>query len=136
MHRNIAASGLPVEKTTISPVVTLLARIVHGTEACVIARPTMPILTIRHVTTYHYRHPVAFGEHRMMLRPRDDDDQKMLECALDITPEPSQLAWTRDCFGNHVATARFASRSSELRFESTIRLDHAPAGFCPPDIEV
>ena len=27
----------------------------------------MPILTIRHVTTYHYRQPVAFGEHRMML---------------------------------------------------------------------
>jgi Bacterial transglutaminase-like N-terminal region len=28
-------------------------------------------LTIRHVTTYRYRQPVAFGEHRMMLRPRD-----------------------------------------------------------------
>ena len=39
----------------------------------------MPILTIRHVTTYHYKQPVAFGEHRMMLRPRDDDDQKVLE---------------------------------------------------------
>ena len=96
----------------------------------------MPILTIRHVTTYHYRHPVAFGEHRMMLRPRDDDDQKMLESALNITPEPSELAWTRDCFGNHVATARFANRSSELRFESTIRIDHVPAGFSPADIEV
>jgi Bacterial transglutaminase-like N-terminal region len=35
----------------------------------------MPILTVRHVTTYHYKQPVAFGEHRMMLRPRDDDDQ-------------------------------------------------------------
>ena len=39
----------------------------------------MPILTIRHVTTYHYQQPVAFGEHRMMLRPRDDGDQKVLE---------------------------------------------------------
>jgi hypothetical protein len=26
----------------------------------------MPTLTIRHVTTYRYRRPVAFGEHRMM----------------------------------------------------------------------
>ena len=33
----------------------------------------MPIFVIRHVTTYHYRRPVAFGEHRMMLRPRDDE---------------------------------------------------------------
>src|ERR1700687_2734799 len=95
----------------------------------------MPILTIRHVTTYHYKQPVSFGEHRMMLRPRDDDDQKVLGSELEITPEPSQLTWTRDIFGNHVATARFAARASELRFESTIRLDHAPAGFRAADIE-
>ena len=69
----------------------------------------MPILTIRHVTTYHYKQPVAFGEHRMMLRPRDDDDQTVLESELEITPSPSEISWTRDRFGNHVATARFAS---------------------------
>ena len=95
----------------------------------------MPILTIKHVTTYHYRRPVAFGEHRMMLRPRDDKDQKVLESELEITPEPSHLSWSQDAFGNHVATARFAHRASELRFESTIRLDHAPAGFGEADIE-
>jgi transglutaminase-like putative cysteine protease len=95
----------------------------------------MPILTIRHVTVYHYKQPVAFGEHRMMLRPRDDEDQKVLESVLEITPEPSQLSWTRDIFGNHVATARFADRASELRFESTIRLDHTPGGFHEADIE-
>ena len=50
-------------------------------------------------------------------------------------PEPSQLSWKRDVFGNHVATARFSDRASELRFESTIRLDHAPAGFPEADIE-
>jgi transglutaminase-like putative cysteine protease len=95
----------------------------------------MPILTIRHLTTYHYKHPVAFGEHRMMLRPRDDDDQKVLESELEITPEPSQLAWTQDIFGNHVAIARFAGRASQLRFESTIRVEHTPAGFGAADIE-
>jgi transglutaminase-like putative cysteine protease len=95
----------------------------------------MPILTIRHVTAYHYKQTVAFGEHRIMLRPRDDEDQKLLESKLEITPEPSQLSWTRDAFGNHVATARFADRASELRFESTIRLDHAPAGFPEAGIE-
>jgi len=51
----------------------------------------VPILTIKHVTTYHYRRQVAFGEHRMMLRPRDDDDQKVLESELEITPEPSHF---------------------------------------------
>ena len=86
----------------------------------------MPILTIRHVTTYHYRQPVAFGEHRMMLRPRDDGDQIVLDSELDITPAPSQLSWERDSHGNHVATAIFARRAAELRFESTIRVEHAP----------
>ena len=38
----------------------------------------MPTLTIRHVTTYRYRRPVAFGEHRMMLRPRDPHDQRVI----------------------------------------------------------
>ncbi len=94
----------------------------------------MPILSIRHVTTYHYKQPVAFGEHRMMLRPRDDDDQKVIETELDITPRPKQLAWTRDSLGNHVATAHFDDRARELCVVSNIRVDHAPAGFRATDI--
>jgi transglutaminase-like putative cysteine protease len=94
----------------------------------------MLILTVRHVTTYQYRAPVAFGEHRMMLRPRDDDGQKVLEAEIKITPEPTQLSWTRDSFGNHVAIATFAEPASELRFDSTIRLDHAPVAFRADDI--
>ena len=70
----------------------------------------MTILAIRHVTTYHYKKPVVFGEHRMMLRPREDRDQKVLDAELAITPEPTRLFWTQDMFGNHVATARFAGR--------------------------
>jgi len=95
----------------------------------------MPILTVRHITSYFYRQPVAFGEHRMMLRPRDDDDQTVLDSELEITPAPSQVSWTRDIFGNHVAIARFTERASELRFESTIRLDHASVRFHAADIE-
>ena len=97
----------------------------------------MPILSIRHVTTYHYNQPVAFGEHRMMLRPRDDDDQKVIAEELEITPKPKQLAWTLDGLGNHVATAHFGdcARARELRFVSTIRLDHAPADFRATDIK-
>ena len=95
----------------------------------------MSILNIRHVTTYHYNQSVAFGEHRMMLRPRDDEDQKVLETVLEITPRPTQICWTQDVFGNHVTTAQFADRASKLCFISNIRLDHAPAGFSPTDIE-
>src|ERR1043166_3079263 len=94
----------------------------------------MPILTVRHVTTYRYRQPVAFGEHRIMLRPRDDQDQTVLQSELAITPEPSHIAWTQDAFGNHVATARFAERAAVLHVESRICIDHAPADFRADDI--
>jgi transglutaminase-like putative cysteine protease len=95
----------------------------------------MPILCIRHVTTYHYHQAVAFGAHRMMLRPRDDDDQKVIHSEVEITPKPRQLAWTLDAFGNHVAVAEFADRAAELRFVSSNRIDHTPAGFCATDIK-
>ena len=85
----------------------------------------MPILSIGHLATYYYIQPVAFGEHRMMLRPRDDDSQKVIETELEITPRPRQLAWTRDSLGKHVATAHFSDRACELRFVSSILLDHA-----------
>lgn len=88
----------------------------------------MPSLTIRHVTTYRYRQPVTFGEHRLMLRPRDSHDQRVIEATLGITPEPSTLRFVRDGFGNHVAIAEFDGRASELRFDSLVSLERSPAG--------
>jgi transglutaminase-like putative cysteine protease len=87
----------------------------------------MNVLTVRHVTTYRYKQPVSFGEHRMMLRPRDGYDQKLLEARLDISPEPSELRWVHDVFGNCVALAKFNKRADELRVDSFIRLDHEPS---------
>jgi transglutaminase-like putative cysteine protease len=86
----------------------------------------MLVITVRHVTTYRYKQPVAFGEHRMMLRPRDSHDQKLLDAQLEIAPEPADLRWVHDVFGNCVAIARFAGRAAELRIASLIRLDHSP----------
>src|SRR5215217_5498822 len=86
----------------------------------------MPILSVRHVTTYRYRQPVAFGEHRVMFRPRDSYDQRLIKASLAIRPEPASLHWVHDVFGNCVAVARFAERATELRFECCIRLNHTP----------
>jgi transglutaminase-like putative cysteine protease len=92
----------------------------------------MPALTIRHVTTYRYRQPVAFGEHRMMLRPRDLHDQKVVGAKLGITPQPSSLRFDRDAFGNHVAIAEFAAKATELSFESVVSVEHSPSN--PADL--
>jgi transglutaminase-like putative cysteine protease len=95
----------------------------------------MPSLTIRHVTTYRYRQPVAFGEHRMMLRPRDSHDQRVIEASLEISPEPRSLHFVQDAFGNHVGIARFSGRAKELCFESTVCLEHSPLDAADLDLE-
>ena len=95
----------------------------------------MPSLTIRHVTTYRYRQPVAFGEHRMMLRPRDSHDQRVIEARLEISPEPKSLRLVQDAFGNHGGIARFSGRSKELCFESTVRLEHSPVDAAVLEVE-
>jgi transglutaminase-like putative cysteine protease len=86
----------------------------------------MPFVTIRHVTIYRYRRPVAFGEHRMMLRPRGSRDQRVIQADLRISPEPTKLRFVQDTFGNNVGIARFSRRSKELSFESVVCVEHSP----------
>jgi hypothetical protein len=83
----------------------------------------MPTLTIKHVTPYQYRQPVAFGEHWMMLHPLPSHHQSLIAAKLVITPTPAHIRPKQDAFGNHVSIARFAGRARELRFDSTNRLD-------------
>ncbi len=84
----------------------------------------MPVLTVHHRTTYRYRRPVGFGEHRMMFRPRDSHDQQQLGSDLQISPAPAAVRWMHDPFGNNVATARFSARAKELVFDSTLQVRH------------
>jgi transglutaminase-like putative cysteine protease len=95
----------------------------------------MTILIVRHITTYRYTQPVSFGEHRMMLRPREGLDQRVLGSRLEISPNPIDLRWGQDVFGNHVAVARFARRARALRFDSIVRVDHSPVDMVDLDIE-
>jgi transglutaminase-like putative cysteine protease len=80
-------------------------------------------LNVRHVTTYSYSRPVEFGEHRMMMRPRDGHDQRLLSSELDIDPRPARLRWLYDAFDNCVAIASFADASTSLRVESRFTVE-------------
>lgn len=84
----------------------------------------MSLLTVRHSTVYRYREPVTFGEHRMMFRPRESHDLRLIDIDLAITPQPAQLRWLHDPFDNSVTIATFEGSASELRFESTVTLAH------------
>jgi transglutaminase-like putative cysteine protease len=79
---------------------------------------------VRHVTLYRYSEPVEFGEHRMMFRPRESHDLRVLQSSLEITPRPSKLRWLHDAFDNSVAVATFKGSATELLFESCVALEH------------
>jgi len=87
----------------------------------------MPLLTIHHKTEYRYDRPVAFGEHRIMLRPRDGHDLRVLSNDLEITPQPMSLRWIHDVFGNSVAIATFDERAEILSVVNTATVEHNPA---------
>lgn len=66
------------------------------------------------------------GEHRLLCRPRDSYDQRLIETSLHVEPEPKAVHWTHDVFGNCVAHIAFATPARELVFDSVIRLEHTP----------
>jgi transglutaminase-like putative cysteine protease len=93
-------------------------------------------LSLRHTTRYSYRTSVGFGEHRMMFRPREGVDQRVIASRLVIVPEPVELRFTQDVFGNWIGLAKFDARADELTFDSHVMLEHIPnlAGEAATDL--
>ncbi len=82
----------------------------------------MTVLNVRHTTVYRYSRPVALGDHRLMLRPRDSHDLRLIKTNLTFSP-PASVRWMHDVFGNSVAIASFAEPAAELRIESNLVLE-------------
>ncbi|WP_026597316.1 transglutaminase family protein [Methylobacterium sp. 77] len=74
-------------------------------------------LRIHHETTYRYRQPVSLGPHRLMLRPRETRDLKLVSSVVTVTPDAT-IKWANDVFGNAVATVTFATPSDILVIDS------------------
>ncbi|RDD63449.1 transglutaminase family protein [Ferruginivarius sediminum] len=83
----------------------------------------MKRMRVRHTTVYRYKRPVSFGEHRLMFRPRDSHDLRLVSTRLRISP-PAQVRWLHDVFSNSIAVASFSEAASELSFESVIDIEH------------
>jgi transglutaminase-like putative cysteine protease len=85
----------------------------------------MIILNVLHRTRYQYSEPVSFGAHRLMMRPRDSHDLRLLDTGLTISPQAS-VRWLHDVFGNSVAIAEFSEPAGELLVASSFRAEHYP----------
>jgi transglutaminase-like putative cysteine protease len=94
----------------------------------------MTVFSVHHTTTYRYKNPVRPGLHQLMFRPRDSFDQRLLDCHLEVSPMPAEVRWIHDAFGNCVTLVDFAEKTTLLRFETSIRLDHTPENA--PDFRI
>jgi transglutaminase-like putative cysteine protease len=78
-------------------------------------------LRILHRTRYTYDRPVTFGEHRLMIRPRDGHDMRILDSSLSVSPR-ADVHWAFDAFDNSVALLSFHDEADELVIESELLL--------------
>jgi transglutaminase-like putative cysteine protease len=94
----------------------------------------MRTLEIVHHTRYEYSAPVTLGDHRLMFRPRDSHDLRLLHTGLAIEPAAA-VRWIHDPFGNSIAIASFEGTTDVLELTSTIRLEHFALSLELPPIE-
>jgi len=79
---------------------------------------------ITHTTVYRYKTPVSFGEHRVMFRPRDSHDLRVLATDLQVTPT-SSVRMIQDPHSNSVALVQPLSSATELRIVCFFAIEHA-----------
>jgi transglutaminase-like putative cysteine protease len=90
----------------------------------------MTRLAIRHETTYRYGQAVAFGLHRLMVRPRDSHADRLVEASLELSP-PGETRWAYDALGNCVCWYQPHGEAAELRIVSNLVIERFPAPLAP-----
>ena len=60
----------------------------------------LTVFSVHHKTTYRYKRPIRPGLHQLLFRPRDSFDQRLLDCRHKVVPEPAEVRWIHDVFGN------------------------------------
>ena len=80
-------------------------------------------IRIQHRTTYNYSQPVSFGEHKVMIRPREGHDLHIESSVLEIAPAHT-IHWMRDVNGNSIAKVDFIEPAPQLMIYSELILQH------------
>jgi YD repeat-containing protein len=90
----------------------------------------MTRLAIRHETFYEYENPVAFGTHRLLLRPRDSHAVRLVDATLTVSP-PGEIRWSYDALGNCVCWFTPQGSASRLWILSELTIEAYPAPLAP-----
>jgi transglutaminase-like putative cysteine protease len=93
----------------------------------------MPRVRVTHATTYRYAQPVRFTQHRLMLRPHDSHDLRLLDATIGIDPPATAIRWAHDVFANSVCYVEWNGFISDrLHIVSTLDCEHYPSGPALP----
>ncbi|MEY3898148.1 MAG: hypothetical protein RLZZ214_3669 [Verrucomicrobiota bacterium] len=90
-------------------------------------------MRIVHTTEYHYKEVVTFGVHRVLMRPREGHDIRIMKAAVEVSP-PCSIDWVRDIQGNSIALITFLEPSAFLRIHSDLIVDLNEERFMEPGI--
>ena len=82
----------------------------------------MTKLEIAHRTTYEYHEKLVFGVHKLMLRPRESRNLRLLSHTLELSPAAT-VTWANDVAGNAVASATFKAPADTLVIDSFAKLE-------------
>ncbi|VWX63524.1 putative Transglutaminase-like enzyme, cysteine protease [Burkholderiales bacterium 8X] len=77
---------------------------------------------ITHTTVYRYNRPVTFGLHRVMFRPRDSHDLRVLATDLKVSPE-AYVRMIQDPHSNSVALVQPMGEATELRIVCSFTIE-------------
>ena len=88
---------------------------------------------ITHTTVYRYISPVTFGEHRVMFRPRDSHDQRVLATDLKVSPDAT-VRLIQDPHSNSVALVTPLGLANELQITCSFTIEHAQSAY--PELQL
>jgi transglutaminase-like putative cysteine protease len=81
------------------------------------------IYDLEHITTYRYRNPVTFGEHRAIFLPSAGYGGRILSYSI-TTNVSSKIRWMMDTLSNNVAVIEVNDPAKELIFTCQVRGEH------------
>jgi transglutaminase-like putative cysteine protease len=89
---------------------------------------------ITHRTTYRYTEPVRFGVHRVLFRPRDSHDQRVLATDLRVSPR-AEVRLIQDPHSNSVALVQPLEPAAMLEIVCSFTVEHVYTHGAEPPMD-
>ncbi len=86
------------------------------------------IYDIVHRTEYRFNQAVGFGQHRLLFRPRDGHDMRVLATDLKVEPDAERVDLLHDVYGNSIAHVRPRGPAERLVITTSFTVDHLGSG--------